>query len=150
MRKCALAVIPGAGLFSGCGGSPSTDPSALRLQAVVSPNPLLPPDPDGNVVWNVDLRASGSGTVLLERTNVLLVDASGARVGEVQGFFSRSAGCSVCSTDVTIPAGGAQRFSNNRVKAVNAGTPVRLVYTAFYSDDLGPGSTSVEVPVSAP
>jgi hypothetical protein len=150
MRRRALAVLLGAVLLCGCGGNPSTDPSALRLGVSVSPNPLSPPDAEGNIVWNLDLRASGSGTVLVERASVQLFDASGARVGAKQVFYSRSAGCSVCPADFTIPSGVSHRFNNDRVKSVRASTPVRFVFTAFYSDDLGSGSTTVEVPVSTP
>lgn len=150
MRRRAFVVFLGAVFVSGCGGTPSTDPSPLRLGVSVTPNPLPRPDAAGNIFWNLDLRASGSGTVLLERASVQLFDASGARVGDTQTYYSRSAGCSVCPTDFTIPSGVSHRFNNDRVKSVGASTPVRFVFTAFYSDDLGPGSTTVEVPVSAP
>lgn len=150
MRRRVFVVLLGAVFFSSCGGNPSTDPSPLRLGVSVSPNPLPQPDAAGNIFWNLDLRASGSGTVLLERASVQLFDASGARVGDTQMFYSRSAGCSVCPSDFTIPSGVSHRFNNDRVKSIGAGAPVRFVFTAFYSDDLGAGSTTVEVPVSAP
>jgi hypothetical protein len=149
MRTRALVILVGAVLFSGCGSNPSSDPSPLRLGASVSPNPLSRPDAEGNVFWTLDLRASGSGTVLVERADVLLLDAAGARVGETKVFYSRSAGCSVCTTDLTLASGVSRRFNNDRVKlARGGGTPVRFVYTVFYSDDLGSGSITVEVPVS--
>jgi hypothetical protein len=46
-----------------------------------------------------------------------------------------------------MAAGTSSRWSGKRVKYVGGGAPVRFVYTIFYSDDLGPGSTTVEVPV---
>ena len=138
------AVLLCAILTYGC----TDNPSPLRLTATVTPNPLAAPAaPGDDVFYDVELRNAGRGTILIERGNVQLLDASGARVGESRPVFSRSAGCSVCSGDVTIPAGRSERWSRNRAHYVGGGTPVRLVHTIFYSDDLGPGSTTVEVPV---
>jgi len=36
---------------------------------------------------------------------------------------------------------------DNPTRATPGGTPVRFIYTLSFVDDLGPGSTSVEVPV---
>jgi hypothetical protein len=119
----------------------------LRLDVTVSPNPLTAPAGPGDIVWDVVLRASGSGTFLIERGSVQLFDASGAIVGETQEYWSRSAGCSTCTTDITIPAGGSARFSGKRVRYIGGGVPVRFIYTVFYSDRVGPGQTGVEVPV---
>ena len=141
VRLVALALC--ALLLCSC----ADNPSPLRLTATVSPNPLPAPDAQGIVFWDLELRASGSGTVLVERGNVLLFNASGARVGESRPVYSRSAGCTVCSTDVTIASGRSERLSGNRAFYVGGGAPVRLVYTVYYSDDLGSGSTTVEVPV---
>ena len=131
-------------LVCGC----TDNPSPLRLTATVTPNPLAAPVTAGDdVFYDVELRNTGRATILIERGSVMLLDASGLRVGESRPVFSRSAGCSVCSGDVTIPAGRSERWSRNRAHFVGGGAPVRLVYTIFYSDDLGPGSTTVEVPI---
>jgi hypothetical protein len=145
-----FAGLLGGVLLCSCTDSPvaATAPTTpLRLGVTVTPNPLAAPAEPGDVVWDVQLRASGSGTILIQRGVVLLLDAAGVRVGETQQFWSRSAGCSVCSTDVTIAAGASARWSGNRVRYVGGGTPVKFVYTIFYADDLGPGSITVEVPV---
>jgi hypothetical protein len=54
----------------------------------------------------------------------------------------------VCSTDITIASGRSEQQIGNRAYYVGGGAPVRLVYTVYYSDDLGAGSSTVEVPVS--
>ena len=144
MRSRTATALLGAVLLYGC----ADNPSPLRLTATLSPNPLRPPDAEGWVFWDLELRASGSGTVLVEQATVLLFNAAGVRVGENRPFYSRSAGCTVCTTDVTIEPGRSQRFSGNRSFYVGGGVPVRLVYTVFYTDDLGKSSTTVEVPVS--
>jgi hypothetical protein len=145
MRVRPATALLGAVLLCAC----ADNPSPLRLTATLSPSPLPPPDAQGQVVWDLELRASGSGTVLVERAQVLLFNASGVRVGENRPLYSRSAGCNVCSTDVRIAPGRSERMSGNRSFYIGGGAPVRLVYTVYYSDELGPGSTTVEVPVSA-
>ena len=145
MRSRTATALLGAVLLCGC----ADNPSPLRLAAAISPNPLPAPDAQGIVFWDLELRASGSGTVLLQRASVLLFNASGVRVGESTPLYSRSAGCNLCSTDITIPPGRSERQIGNRSYYIGGGAPVRLVYTVYYSDDLGQGSTTVEVPVSA-
>jgi hypothetical protein len=146
MRVRPAAALLGAVLLCGCADN---NPSPLRLTATISPSPLQPPDAQGQVFWDLELRASGKGTVLVESAQVLLLNASGVRVGENRPLYSRSAGCSVCSTDVRLAPGRSERIIGNRSFYVGGGAPVRLVYTVYYSDDLGPGSATVEVPVSA-
>ena len=135
-------------LACSCGDDPAVATTTpLRLEVTVSPNPLPAPAGPGNIFWDVVLRASGRGTFLIERADVLLLDASGAVVGQKQEFWSRSAGCSVCTTDFTIEGGRAAQFSGKSVRYVGGGVPVRFTYTVFYSDSVGPGQTGVEVPV---
>jgi hypothetical protein len=145
MRTRTATALLAAVLLCGCAAD---NPSPLRLAATLSPNPLRPPDAEGWVFWDLELRASGSGTVLVEQATVLLFNAAGVRVGENRPFYSRSAGCTVCTTDVTIEPGRSTRFSGNRSFYVGGGAPVRLVYTVSYTDDLGKGSATAEVPVS--
>jgi hypothetical protein len=135
-------------LACNCGDDPAVATTTpLRLDITVSPNPLAAPAGPGDILWDVVLRASGRGTFLIERGEVLLLDASGAVVGQKQEFWSRSAGCSVCSSDFTILGGRSAQFSGKTVRYIGGGVPTRFIYTIFYSDSFGPGQTGVEVPV---
>jgi hypothetical protein len=147
-----LLVRLGAALLCSVLCSCSDDPvataaSPLRLTATVSPNPLSAPSVAGDVFYDLELRASGSGSILLDRGDVQLLAASGAKVGHTQEFWMPSANCTVCTAEVRIAAGKSERWSRKRVHYVGGEAPVRLVYTLSWLDDRGPGTTIVEVPV---
>ena len=142
LLRCT-AVAVSVLFFCGCGDGPSP----LSLNVTVSPNPLPAPNAAGDIFWDVEFRNSGREALLLERAEARLVDASGARVGESNQFYSRSAGCSVCTTDFTIASGISHRFSGNRAHHATGRAPATFVLTVYYSGDSGPNSTTVEVPV---
>ena len=153
MKLTRLAVaISAAGVLAGCSGdnlpAAPTATTGPRLTAVVAPNPMTAPAPGGEITWNLELRGgTSSGTALLDRGEVRLFDASGAVVGQTTEFWSRSTGCSMCSDDIKVLAKTSQTFNGHRIKYIGGGVPVRFTYTLAFSDDQGPGSIAVEVPI---
>lgn len=146
-----VVAIAAATVLAGCGdhlpAAPTTS-TAPRLTAVVAPNPMTAPALGAELLWNLELRGgTSSGTALLDRGEVRLFDATGAVVGQTTEFWSRSTGCSQCTDDINVLAKTAQTFNGHRVKYVSGGTPVRFTYTLAFSDDQGPGSVTVDVPV---
>jgi hypothetical protein len=113
-RNAMIPRLAASLLFAVLACSCADNPSPLRLVVTVSPNPISAPAGPGDVFYDLELRASGSGTVRVERGDVQLLDAAGAKVGHSRPFFSRSAGCSVCSTDVSIAAGRSEMESQLR------------------------------------
>jgi hypothetical protein len=143
--RLAAALVSGIFLFS-CTDN-QTAPTPLRLTGTISPNPLSAPATAGDVFWDVELRASGSGSVLLDRGDVQLLAASGAKVGHTQELWIPSANCTTCTKEWRIAAGTSQRWSAKRILYVGGEAPARMIYTLSYIDDLGPGSLTLEVPV---
>ena len=138
----ATVVLLSGILLSTC----SSSPTPLRLTGTVSPNPLPAPAAAGDVFWDVELIAFGSGSVLLDRGDVQLLAASGATVGHTQELWSPT-NCTVCTREVRIAPGTPQRWSGKRIHFVGGEAPVRFVYTLSYVDDLGPGTLTIDVPV---
>jgi hypothetical protein len=131
-------------VLCGCGDDSMAITTPLRLTATVTPNPLPAPSGPGDVVWDLQLSASGSGSILILRGDAQLLDAVGRTVGQKQEFWSR---CSVCTTDLHVEPGRTTRFSGNQIRYAGGAPPVRFVYTISYEDDIGPGTTTVEVPI---
>ena len=147
MRIRIASLYLGLAFLPACGDNP-TRATPQRLTVTVTPNPLAAPSAPGTeMLWNSQLSATGTGSILLERSYAQLLDASGTRVGQSMQLWSRSAGCTSCSTDVRIADGQSESYMGQRIRYVGGGTPVRFVYTLSFVDDLGPGSTSVEVAV---
>jgi hypothetical protein len=146
MNVRLASALMSALLVCGCGDSP-TAATPQRLTAVITPSPLTAPDAPGEILYDLRLSASGSGSVLLLRSDTLLLTESGAKVGETRRIWGPSAGCNVCTTDVRIQPGRAELWSGQRVTFVGGPKPTRFVYTIEYQDDIGPASTSVEVPI---
>jgi len=142
MLRLAGALLS-VSLLCGCGDN-SVTATPLRLTAAITPNPLSAPSGPGDISWDLQLSASGSGSILILRADAQLLDSLGLTVGQKQEFWSR---CSVCTTDLRIEAGRTTRFSGNHIRHVGGAAPVRFVYTISYEDDLGPGTTTVEVPI---
>ena len=148
--KTRVAVLAlSATLVWGCGESVGpTSATPTRLTASVTPSPLSAPSaPGSDLTWNVKLSAEGSGSILIERAEARLLDGAGIEVGRVDEYWSRSAGCSVCTTDVRVSEGSSASWSGKRIRYVGGGRPIRFVFTIFFVDDLGSGSTRTEVPV---
>jgi hypothetical protein len=139
--RATLALLSSI-LLSTC----ANNPTPVRLTGTVSPNPLPVPAAAGDVSWDLELLAYGSGSVLLERGDVQLLAASGAKVGQTLEYWSPT-NCSVCTREVRIAPGTPQRWSGKRIHYIGGEAPVRFVYTLSYVDDLGPGTLSIEVPV---
>jgi hypothetical protein len=106
-----------------------------------------PASPASTLLWRLELRAAGSGSVLLQRGYARLVDSAGRIVGSNVELWSRSAGCTSCKTDLRIEDGASRIFDNKPIVFVGGDTPVKFVYTLSFVDDLGDGSVTVEVPV---
>jgi hypothetical protein len=150
LTRLALA-ISAAVVLTGCGDELPTAPStstAPRLTAVVAPNPMTAPAVGAELVWNLELRGgTTAGSALLDRGEGRLVDASGATVGQMTEFWSRSTGCAQCSDDIKVLANTSQTFNGHRITYVGGGAPVNFTYTLAFMDDQGPGLITVEVPV---
>ena len=152
MKPRSLAIIACSLVFlASCADNPATAPTPTstpaRLSITLTPNPLAAPAPDGEVTWTMALRAGNHGDVLLDRGEAKLLDAAGNVVGSLRSFWSQSTGCTACSTDFKVPAGGASSWWQHTYVTGMGGAPVRFTLTLQFVDDLGPGSTTVEVPV---
>lgn len=134
-------------VFYGCDGNP-TAAAPARLTATVRPNPMRSPaGPASTLLWNLELRAEGSGSILLHRGYARLVDSAGRIVGSNVELWSRSAGCTSCKTDLRIEDGTSRIFDEKPIVFVGGDAPVKFVYTLSFADDLGDGSITVDVPV---
>jgi hypothetical protein len=141
------AALVSVAMVLGHVGSDLAAPPA-RLTATVTPNPMRAPGAPGTrLSWNLEVRAAGSGSALLGRGYARLVDSAGRVVGSTVEIWSRSAGCTSCSTDVRIEDGGSRTFTDKEIVYAGGDTPVRFVYTLSFVDNLGDGSITVEVPV---
>jgi len=144
--RIAAVLITGA-VFYGCDGNP-TAAAPARLTVTVTPSPMRSPaGPGSTLLWNLELRAAGSGSVLLQRGYARLVDSAGRIVGSNVELWSRSAGCTSCKTDIRIDDGTSRTFDDKPLVFVGGDPPAKFVYTISFVDDLGDGSTTIEVPV---
>jgi hypothetical protein len=147
MKTPVAAIVLSGALISGCHGDPVFT-APLRLTATITPNPLRAPTrPGAGILWDLELKAEGSGSVLLERGYARLVDAAGRVVGSTLENLSRSAGCTTCDSDLRIEDGASMTFNDKQIVYVGGAPPARLIYTVSFSDRLGKGSTTVEVPL---
>ena len=147
MHTRVAALLVSGAIFYGCDGNPASATQA-RLTAIVTPNPMRSPaGPGTDLSWNLELRAAGSGSVLVERGYARLVDAGGRIVGSSIDLWSKSAGCSSCSTDLRIEDGSSMTFDKKQITYIGGESPARFVYSVSFADDLGKGSTTVEVPI---
>ena len=148
MRLC-MALLSGV-LLCACGNDPTVNPSAtqLRLDGTISPSPLTAPTTAGDVFYNVELRASSRGSILLDQGDIRLLSATGLKVGQTLEIWTASPNCPTCTPEVRIPAGTSQRWTGKHALYVGGEAPTRLVYTlTYFSDDQGPGSLTLEVPI---
>ena len=106
-----------------------------------------PAGPASTLLWSLELKASGSGSILLQRGYARLVDSAGRIVGSNVELWSRAAGCDSCKTDIRIDDGASRTFDDKPIVFVGGDAPTRFVYTLSFTDDLGDGSVTVEVPV---
>jgi hypothetical protein len=106
-----------------------------------------PAGPASTLLWSLELKASGSGSILLQRGYARLVDSAGRIVGSNVELWSRAAGCDSCKTDIRIDDGTSRTFDDKPIVFVGGDPPVKFVYTLSFTDDLGDGSVTVEVPV---
>ncbi len=144
--RIAAVLVTGA-IFYGCDGNP-TAAAPARLTITVTPSPMRSPaGPGSTLLWNLELRAAGSGSVLLQRGYARLVDSAGRIVGSNVELWSRSAGCTSCKTDIRIEDGTSRTFDDKPLVFVGGDPPAKFVYTISFVDDLGDGSTTIEVPV---
>jgi hypothetical protein len=105
MSPRVAAVLLAGAVFYACDGSP-TAAAPLRLTAAITPNPMRSPSgPGSSLLWTLELKASGSGSILLQRGYARLVDSAGRIVGSNVELWSRAAGCESCKTDVRIDDG---------------------------------------------
>jgi hypothetical protein len=146
MSPRIAAVVVGAVLY-GCDGSP-TAAAPARLTVMVTPSPMRSPaGPGSTLLWNLELKAAGSGSILLQRGYARLVDSAGRIVGSNVELWSRAAGCTSCKTDILIDDGTSRTFDDKPIVFVGGESPVKFVYTLSFTDDLGDGSVTLEVPV---
>jgi len=144
--RIAAVLVTGA-IFYGCDGNP-TAAAPVRLTVAVTPSPMRSPaGPGSTLLWNLELRATGSGSVLLQRGYARLVDSAGRIVGSNVELWSRSAGCTSCKSDLRIEDGTSRTFDDKPLVFVGGDPPAKFVYTISFVDDLGDGSITIEVPV---
>ena len=144
--RIAAIFLVGAAVYA-CDGSP-TAAAPARLSATVTPNPMRSPaGPGSSLLWNLELKASGSGPILLQRGYARLVDSAGRVVGSNVEVWSRAAGCDSCKTDVRIDDGATRTFDDKPIVYVGGDPPAKFMYTLSFTDELGDGSVTVEVPV---
>ena len=144
--RIAAVLVVGA-VFYGCDGTP-TAAAPARLTASIAPNPMRSPaGPASTLLWSLELKAAGSGSILLQRGYARLVDSAGRIVGSNVELWSRAAGCDSCKTDIRIDDGTSRTFDDKPIVFVGGDAPVKFVYTLSFTDDLGDGSVTVEVPV---
>ena len=139
-------------VFSACSTSPTAptvSSTAGPLVVAISPNPLVLPAAGQQLVWNVTFRDSGNAGVRLNRSETLVTDGNGANVAERKDFWSKSAGCSVCSDDIYVAPGRGLTFSGMTAAILRIPRgDVRFRHTTFFTDDNGTeGSITVEIPV---
>ena len=147
MSPRIAAVLVAGAVFYACDGSP-TAAAPLRLTAAIRPNPMRSPaGPGSSLLWTLELKASGSGSILLQRGYARLVDSAGRIVGSNVELWSRAAGCESCKTDVRIDDGASRIFDDKPIVFVGGDPPAKFMYTLSFTDDLGDGSVTVEVPV---
>lgn len=145
--RIAAVLLTGAVLMAADGSSPTTAAPA-RLTAAITPNPMRSPSgPGSSLLWSLELKASGSGSILLQRGYARLVDSAGRIVGSNVELWSRAAGCESCKTDIRINDGTSRTFDDKPIVYVGGDPPAKFVYTLSFTDDLGDGSVTVEVPV---
>jgi hypothetical protein len=102
------------------------------------------------MVWNVTFRNGGAIGLRVDRSEAVVMDANGGIFAERKDFWSKSAGCSVCSGDLHMAVGAEMTFSG--LTAGVLATPTvgaRLRLTTFYTDDSGVASSiTAEIPTS--
>jgi len=108
---------------------------------------MAPTEGGSDLFFNLQLRAGTNGAVSLQEGDAQLLDATGTIVGRTKQFWSQESGCAICPPQVRMEAGSSATYSGHRIRYVGGGTPVRFTYTLSFVDDLGAGSTSVEVRV---
>lgn len=144
--RFAAVLVVGA-VFYSCEGSP-TAAAPARLTVTITPSPMRSPQgPGSTLLWSLELRAAGSGSVLLQRGYARLVDSAGRVVGSNVELWSRSAGCTSCKGDLRIDDGMSRTFDDKPIVFVGGDPPAKFVYTITFVDDLGDGSITIEVPV---
>jgi hypothetical protein len=144
--RIAAVFLVGA-VFYGCDGNPISA-APVRLTVTITPSPMRSPaGPGSTLLWSLELRAEGSGLVVLQRGYARLVDSAGRVVGSNVELWSRAAGCDSCKTDIRIDDGMTRTFDDKPIVYVGGDPPAKFVYTLSFTDDLGDGSTTVEVPV---
>lgn len=147
MSPRIAAVLLFSSIFYGCDGGALVAAPA-RLIATVTPNPMREPaGPGSTLLWNLRLEAEGSGTVTLQRGYARLVDSSGRIVGSNVELWSRAAGCDSCKVDVLIKDGMARVFDDKPIVFVGGDPATKFVYSLSFTDNLGEGSVTVEVPI---
>ena len=144
--RIAAVFVVGA-VFYACDGNP-TAAAPARLTATVTPNPMRSPSgPASTLLWRLELRAAGSGSILLQRGYARLVDSAGRIVGSNVELWSRAAGCESCKTDIRIDDGTSRTFDDKPIVYIGGDPPAKFIYSLSFTDDLGDGSVTVEVPV---
>jgi len=142
--------------LAACSTSSPTSPASTTtvgggsFVVTVAPNPLPRLNAGEQLVWNVTFRNGSSTGVRVDRSEAVVIDASGATFAEQKEFWSKSAGCSSCSSDLHLLAQAQVTFSGNAMAMLatpSAGARFRV--TTFLTDDTGAASSmTVEIPLS--
>ena len=140
--------------LASCSSSSPTNPTSTTsggpLLVTITPNPLPHLTAGQQIVWNVTFRNGSSTGVRVDRSEAVVVDASGTTFAERKDFWSQSAGCSVCGGDLHLAMQGQTTFSGlTATMLANPSSGARFRFTTFYTDDSGVASSiSSEIPIS--
>jgi hypothetical protein len=138
--------------LAACSSSSPTRPSQtiVPLVVTITPNPMQRRTAGEQIVWNVTFRVGGTTGLRVDRSEGSVLDASGAIFADRKDFWSKSAGCSVCSGDLHLSVGSQMTFSGLAANVlVTPSAGARFQFTTFFTDDSGAASSiSTEIPIS--
>jgi len=148
LLPCLVLTLAGC---SSSSPSPTTPTqTTVPLLVTITPNPMQRRAAGEQMVWNVTFRAAVATGVRVDRSEASVLDASGTIFADRKKFWSKSAGCSVCSGDLHLAAGGEITFSGLAADVlVTPSAGARFHFTTFFTDDSGAaGSISADIPIS--
>jgi len=136
-----VTIAPACSTTSPMSSTPTT--GVVPLLVTITPNPLARRAAGEQIVWNVAFQNGGSIGLRVDRSEAVVLDASGATVAERQDFWSRSAGCSACGGDLHLAGRTEATFSGLTASVlVTPGVGARFLFTTFYTDDSGTASST--------
>jgi len=138
--------------LAACSSSSPTIPSqtTVPLLVTITPNPIQRRAAGEQIVWNVTFRAGVATGLRVDRSEASVLDASGTVFADRKDFWSKSAGCSVCSGELHLAVGSELTFSGLAADVlVTPSAGARFHFATFFTDDSGAaGSINIDIPLS--